>query len=120
MTAAFAGVSAGFSANLIPATVVDVIIGTNAEAFARSQNIPFVSYLGKEINPFTMHYYFMVASTVLLVLVGGFVTLKFIKPRFDRQKYVIPSDIRIGDFEVTKKEKRRCGGRSADFLFHLA
>lgn len=106
MTAAFAGVSAGFSANLIPATVVDVIIGTNAEAFALSQNIPFVSYLGKEINPFTMHYYFMVASTVLLVLVGGFVTLKFIKPRFDRQKYVIPSDIRIGDFEVTKKEKK--------------
>ena len=31
MAAAFAGVSAGFSANLIPATVVDVIIGTNAE-----------------------------------------------------------------------------------------
>ncbi len=58
MAAAFAGESAGFSANLIPATVVDVIIGTNAEAFASSQNIPFVSYLGKAINPMTMHYYF--------------------------------------------------------------
>ncbi len=106
MAAAFAGVSAGFSANLIPATVVDVIVGTNAEAFAQSQNIPFVSYLGKEINPFTMHYYFMVASTVLLVLIGGFVTLKFVKPRFERQEYIIPSDINMNDFEVTKHEKK--------------
>lgn len=106
MAAAFAGVSAGFSANLIPATVVDVIIGTNAEAFAQSQNIPFVSYLGKPINPMTMHYYFMVASTVMLVLIGGFITLKFIKPKFEKQKYVIPKDIKVSDFEVTKKEKK--------------
>lgn len=35
MAAAFAGVSAGFSANLIPATVVDVIIGTNAGGFCK-------------------------------------------------------------------------------------
>ena len=47
MAAAFAGVSAGFSANLIPATVVDVIIGTNAEAFAENQGVPFLSYLGR-------------------------------------------------------------------------
>lgn len=106
MAAAFAGVSAGFSANLIPATVVDVIIGTNAQAFAQNQNIPFVSYLGKEINPMTMHYYFMLASTVMLVLIGGFVTLKFVRPRFQEQKYIIPKDINISDFEVTKKEKR--------------
>ena len=88
MAAAFAGVSAGFSANLIPATVVDVIIGTNAEAFASSQNIPFVSYLGKAINPMTMHYYFMLASTVMLVIIGGFVTIKFVKPKFEKYNSV--------------------------------
>ena len=46
MFAAFAGVSAGFSANLVPATVIDVIIGTNAQGFAASQDVPFVSFLG--------------------------------------------------------------------------
>ena len=101
MAAAFAGVSAGFSANLIPATVVDVIIGTNAEAFASSQNIPFVSYLGKAINPVTMHYYFMLASTVMLVIIGGFVTIKFVKPKFEKQKYIIPSDINVSEFVVS-------------------
>lgn len=106
MAAAFAGVSAGFSANIIPATIVDVIIGTNAQAFAESQNIPFLSYLGREINPATMHYYFMLASTVMLVAIGGFVTLKFIKPKFEKQSFTIPDDIKISDFAVTKKEKR--------------
>ncbi|MCD8180673.1 MAG: AbgT family transporter [Firmicutes bacterium] len=119
MAAAFAGVSAGFSANLIPATVVDVIIGTNAEAFAQSQNIPFVSYLGKTINPMTMHYYFMVASTVMLVLIGGFVTLKFIKPKLDSRKYVIPDDINIKAFEVTGKEKKALLWAGAGFLLSL-
>lgn len=106
MAAAFAGVSAGFSANLIPATVVDVVIGTNAEAFAQSQNVPFLSYLGNAINPMTMHYYFMVASTVMLVLIGGFVTIKFVKPKLEKQTYIIPDDINIKDFKVTKEEKK--------------
>lgn len=120
MAAAFAGVSAGFSANLIPATVVDVIVGTNAEAFAQSQNIPFVSYLGKEINPFTMHYYFMVASTVMLVIIGGFVTLKFVKPRFEKQKYIIPDDINIADFGVAEHEKKALRWALIGFFVSLA
>lgn len=120
MAAAFAGVSAGFSANLIPATVVDVVIGTNAQAFAMSQNIPFVSYLGKEINPMTMHYYFMVASTVLLVVIGGFVTLKFVKPRLEKEKYVIPDDINIKEFEVTSKEKKATLWAGLGFLIAAA
>ncbi len=119
MAAAFAGVSAGFSANLIPATVVDVIIGTNTQAFAQSQNIPFVSYLGKEINPMTMHYYFMLASTVMLVLIGGFVTLKFIRPRFEKQKYIVPDDINISDFKVTEKEKKALLWSGAGLLISL-
>lgn len=106
MFAAFAGVSAGFSANLIPATVVDVIIGTNAKGFATTQGVPFVSYLGKELNPFTMHYYFMVASTVLLVLLGGFITNRFIRPKFEKMSYTIPEDISITEYSITKKEQK--------------
>ncbi len=106
MAAAFAGVSAGFSANLVPATVVDAIIGTNAKAFAESQGVPFVSYTGQELNPMLMHYLFMVASTVLLVVVGGFVTIKFIKPRFENQTYELPDDLNPDQFKLTDLEKR--------------
>ena len=106
MCVAFAGVSAGFSANIIPANVVDVIVGTNAEAFALSQGVPFVSALGKELNPMTMHYYFMAASTFVLVAAAGFVTNRFIAPRFEKQKFVIPNDLNGKDFKVTDKEKR--------------
>ena len=106
MAAAFAGVSAGFSANLIPATVVDAIVGTNAQAFAESQGIPFVSYLGKELNPTMMHYIFMVVSTFMLVLLGGFITNRFIRPRFEKIDYVIPDDIDVTQFAVSSEEKR--------------
>lgn len=119
IAAAFAGVSAGFSANLIPATVVDVIIGTNAQAFAQSQNIPFVSYTGQELNPMTMHYYFMVASTVLLVVIGGIITIKWIKPKFEKSSFVIPEDINAGDFKVTDTEKKALWWALGGFLLSL-
>ena len=42
MAAAFCGrFSAGFSANLIPATPIDVIIGVNAQVFAEAQGCTF-------------------------------------------------------------------------------
>ena len=106
MFAAFAGVSAGFSANIIPATVVDVVVGTNASAFAASQNVPFVSYLGNNLNPMTMHYYFMLASTLLLVLLGGFVTNRFVRPRFEHMDYIVPSDIHLDNYSLTDNERK--------------
>jgi aminobenzoyl-glutamate transport protein len=42
MAAAFAGVSAGFSANLMPGPV-DVIVGMNAQVFAEAQGVPFTN-----------------------------------------------------------------------------
>ena len=120
MAAAFAGVSAGFSANLIPATVVDVVIGTNAKSFAESQGIPFLSYTSRAMNPATMHYFFMAASTVLLVFLGGFITNKWIAPRFETQQFVIPEDVNIKDFEVKQEEKRGMRWALAGLLFSLA
>ncbi len=104
MAAAFAGVSAGFSANLLPATVADVVVGNNALAFSQNQGIPFVSYLGKSMNPVTMNYYFMIASTFLLVVIGGFVTIKIIKPKLSNHDFLLPEDLNISEFKVTEKE----------------
>ncbi len=106
MAAAFAGVSAGFSANLIPATPPDVIVGMNAKIFAEAQGVPFVNAAGEALNPATMNYYFMVASTVLLALVGAFVTKRFIIPKLANWPYSVPADLDLGEFELDAGERR--------------
>lgn len=102
MAAAFAGVSAGFSANLIPGTPIDVIVGSNAKIFAESQGVPFTNILGEALNAPTMHYKFIVVSTIILAIVGYFVTVKVIKPKLENESYVIPEDME--DFTVSKEE----------------
>lgn len=106
MAAAFAGVSAGFSANLIPATPIDVIVGNNAKIFAEGQGVPFVSQAGQALNPATMHYIFIVASTVLLSIVGFIITAKFVKPRLEKESYIVPEDMHLDDFTVKKEENK--------------
>ena len=105
MAAAFAGVSAGFSANLIPATPVDVILGVNAKIFAESQSVPFTDPNGKALSPPTMHYYFIVASTFLLVALGTWVTRKFVEPKLSNTSFVLPDHIDFSDFRVSAVEK---------------
>jgi len=106
MAAAFAGVSAGFSANLIPATPVDVIVGNNARIFAQAQGVPFTDAAGVALNPATMNYYFMVASAILLTLVGAWVTKRFIAPKLANQPYTIPLDLNLTEFELSAAERR--------------
>jgi aminobenzoyl-glutamate transport protein len=106
MVAAFAGVSAGFSANLVPGTPIDVIMGVNAQAFASAQGVPFVGPDGQPLNAATMNYYFLAASTFLLAPLGAWVTTRFVEPRMTRVPYEVPSDINIGEFALTPEEKK--------------
>jgi aminobenzoyl-glutamate transport protein len=106
MAAAFAGVSAGFSANLIPATPPDVIVGMNARIFAESQGVPFADAEGRPLNPATMNYFFMAVSTFLLAGVGAWVTTRFVAPKLSRQEFTIPADLNLGEFELTDAERR--------------
>lgn len=116
MAAAFAGVSAGFSANLIPSTPSDVIIGKNAQLFAESQGVPFANAAGQALNGPTMHYFFIAASTIVLTLVGAFVTIKFIKPKLEKQSYTIPDDIDLSDFTVKPEENKALKFAGLGFL----
>ncbi|UXI00691.1 AbgT family transporter [Photobacterium sp. TY1-4] len=118
MAAAFAGVSAGFSANLIPATPSDVILGVNARIFAESQGIPFVTASGDPINPATMHYFFIATSTFLLAGLGAWVTVRFVTPRLEKMSYQIPDDLNLDDFQVTEAENK--GLRAAGIGLILA
>jgi aminobenzoyl-glutamate transport protein len=106
MAAAFAGVSAGFSANLVPATPIDVIVGMNAKIFAEVQGVPFTGRDGQPLNPATMHYFFMVASTVLLATVGAWVTRRFVAPWLASRPFEIPAGLDFGEFELTDGERR--------------
>lgn len=73
MAAAFAGVSGGYSANLLLGTVDPLLAGLTQEA-AR------IIEPGREVSP-ACNYYFMVASTFLLTAVGTWVTTRIVEPR---------------------------------------
>ncbi len=106
MAAAFAGVSAGFSANLIPATPVDVIIGLNARIFAESQSVPFETAQGTSLNPATMNYFFIFASTFMLAGLGAWVTKRFVAPRLEKMSFTLPQDMDQKDFTVSDIERK--------------
>ena len=106
MAAAFAGVSAGFSANLLPATPVDVIIGLNARVFAESQNVPFATADGTPLNPATMNYFFIFVSTFMLAGLGAWVTKRFVAPRLEKMSYELPADFKDDEFAVSDVEKK--------------
>lgn len=75
LAAAFAGVSAGFSANLL-VTSLDPLLGELTIAAAAAFDPGYAE--GMNI---LMNYYFMIASVFLLTIAGTFVTEKIVEPR---------------------------------------
>lgn len=94
LAAAFAGVSAGFSANLLLGTLDPLLQGITNEAIK-------VGGYDFEILP-TANYYFMFVSTFLLTILGTWVTEKIVEPRLGeyKGKHIVES------MEVTREEKK--------------
>ncbi len=93
IAAAFAGVSGGFGANFLIGSIDPVLSGLTESAAV-------IVDPTMKINP-AANYYFMVASGILIVIVGTFVTEKIIEPRFG--EYHAPQEeIK----EVTPQEKK--------------
>ncbi len=76
MAAAFAGVSGGFSANIFIGTIDPLLAGLSTEA-AR------ILDPGYYVLP-TANYYFMVASTFLISILGTWVTERMVEPRLGK------------------------------------
>jgi aminobenzoyl-glutamate transport protein len=76
MAAAFAGVSGGYSANLLIGTIDPLLAGITQEA-ARLID-PEYTVLA------TANWYFMVASTFLITTVGSLVTIFIVEPKLGR------------------------------------
>lgn len=73
LAAAFAGVSGGFSANLLIGTLDPMLSGISSEA----AHMVDPSYM---VQP-TANWYFMIVSTFVIVAIGTFVTDKIVEPR---------------------------------------
>lgn len=77
IAAAFAGVSGGFSATILPSSL-DPLLSGLTQASARLSSDPAAAEL--MVSPLN-NYYFTTASTVLVILIGWVLTDKFIEPR---------------------------------------
>ncbi|MGB7995030.1 MAG: AbgT family transporter, partial [Photobacterium halotolerans] len=73
LAAAFAGVSGGYSANLLLGTVDPLLSGITQTA---AQMIDPTYQVGPEVN-----WYFMFASTFAITIMGAFVTEKIVEPK---------------------------------------
>lgn len=92
LAAAFAGVSGGFSANLIIGTIDPLLSGITNEAL-RSASIDY------SIIP-TANWYFMIVSTFLLVILGTFVTERIVEKNLGTYTGdYVPTDEPITDLE---------------------
>ena len=103
LAAAFAGVSGGFSANLLLSTLDPMMAGISQEA----AHIIDPNYM---VDP-SVNYYFMIVSTFLITVVGTWVTEKIVAPRFGEYTGEYTEDMD----EVTPKERK--GLRAAGIAF---
>ncbi|MCG8499520.1 MAG: AbgT family transporter [Firmicutes bacterium] len=94
IAAAFAGVSGGFSANLLLGTLDPLLTGITNEAL-------IAGGINASIQA-NSNYYFMVASTFLITILGTFITEKIVEPRLGEYKGRIFEE----KIEVTKEEKK--------------
>jgi aminobenzoyl-glutamate transport protein len=79
LAAAFAGVSGGYSANILIGTLDPLLAGITTEA-ARMIDPSYAPGEVNEILP-TANYFFMATSTVLITIVGTLVTVKVVEPK---------------------------------------
>jgi len=98
ITAAFAGVSGGFSANFLPSSLDPLLQGFTQKA---AQIIdPAV-----EVNPLC-NYWFMTASSILIVGVGWYVTDRIIEPRLRKMPVDGMGDDGASMHELSAREVR--------------
>lgn len=100
IAAAFAGVSGGYSANLLLGTIDPLLAGISQEAAHIIDTT-----LAYKVNP-ACNYYFMLASTPLIALVGTLVTERVVEPRLGAYEGNGEDD-EIPDIQTLSPQERR-------------
>ncbi len=103
LAAAFAGVSGGYSANLLIGTVDPLLSGITETA---ARMIDPTYSVGPEVN-----WYFMAASTFVIAILGAFVTEKIVEPKLGKYDVSEASDDLSQDKmgSLTALEKKSAG-----------
>lgn len=96
LAAAYAGVSGGYSANLL-ITGLDPMLAKLTQQAAQSIDPTYT------VNA-TCNYYFMVVSTVLITIIVTFVTNKFVEPMLG--KWHAPEGMDLGAEDPTPEHKK--------------
>lgn len=111
LAAAFAGVSAGYSANLLLGTI-DPLLSGITEAAAHMLDPDYV--VGPEVN-----WYFMFISTFMVALLGTVVTEKIVEPRFGKFDPVnAPDGLEEPSMEAVSSQEKK-GLKFAGLAFLL-
>src|SRR5699024_5731391 len=104
LTAAFAGVSGGFSANLIITSLDPLLAGMTTDAakmidpaYAETMNV-------------AMNYYFIVVSVFMLTIIGSWVTERIVEPRLGAYKGDYKED--LNGLEPVEKKGLKWAGIS--------
>ena len=108
LAAGFAGVSGGFSANLIVGTIDPMLAGLSTEA-AKMIDPNYV------VAP-TANLFFMFVSTFLITILGWFVTDKIVEPRLSKSS--LEKDVKNDDSlgNLSDKEKKALKYANITFL----
>ncbi|MCL2289839.1 MAG: AbgT family transporter [Bacteroidetes bacterium] len=101
MSAAFAGVSGGFSANFVITSLDPLLAGLTQEA----AQILDPNYV---VLP-TANYYFMATSAVMVTIVATVVTVKWVEPRLGRYTGDVPQEEIAQPTKLEKKGLRNAG-----------
>jgi aminobenzoyl-glutamate transport protein len=118
LAAAFAGVSAGFSANLLITSIDPLLAGLSQEA----ANLVDPEYVVHA----TANYYFMIASVFILTLLGTWTTHRFVEPRLGAWDPHRAGDPEISEeaggelTPVTPQERRGLAAAGIAFLVMMA
>lgn len=98
IAAAFAGVSGGFSANPFPSGIDPLLQGfTQSAAQIIDPNI--------QLNPLN-NWYFTASSTLLIVLIGWYVTDKIVEPRLKKVPVAVDEGEEVTMDALDKSEKK--------------
>jgi aminobenzoyl-glutamate transport protein len=112
LAAAFAGVSAGFSANLLLTSLDPLLSGLSTEA-ARLVDPAY------EVDP-TANYYFMIASVFVLTALGTFVTARYVEPRLGTWDRARATDAPASEFgEIQPAERKGLWAAGVVFVLFL-
>ena len=115
LAAAFAGVSGGFSANLLIGTLDPLLAGISQAAVSIIDPNYEVSVMG--------NYWFLVASTFLITILGTFITDKVVEPRLGKYSGEVHGEEDLSLTTITDLEKkglRRAGLATLVYIVVIA